>query len=179
MVVVGWRKKYHKTWCCEWQVWPVHSLIMAIGVTYKAIRWMVSLVLEEVTLKSWRGINFEKTAREYKRWSEISPEQGLSLLKSNRQPCFCMKSVPKILAECPMSPTTTLCVTQWGVTQWCRAPSDRNDESLAGLYGWLTALATCTESTSARPTLTGWLNSPPPWLWETCLSWISNLYVNI
>ena len=36
---------------------------------------MVSLVLEEVTLKSWRGTNFEKTAREYKRWSEISPEQ--------------------------------------------------------------------------------------------------------
>ena len=36
---------------------------------------MVSLVLEEVTLKSWRGINFEKTAREYKRWSEINPEQ--------------------------------------------------------------------------------------------------------
>ena len=48
---------------------------MAIGVTYKATRLMVSLVLEEVILKSWRGINFEKTAREYKRWSEISPEQ--------------------------------------------------------------------------------------------------------
>ena len=30
-------------------------------------------VLEEVTLKSWRGINFENTAKEYKRWSEISP----------------------------------------------------------------------------------------------------------
>ena len=74
-VVVSWRKKYHKTWCCEWQVWPVHSLTMAIGVTYKAIRLMVSLVLEEVTLKSWRGINFENTAREYKRWSEISPEE--------------------------------------------------------------------------------------------------------
>ena len=74
-VVVGWRKKYHKTWCCEWQVWPGHSLTMAIGVTYKAIRLMVILVLEEVTLKSWRGINFEKTAREYKRRSEINPEQ--------------------------------------------------------------------------------------------------------
>ncbi len=72
-VVVGWWKKYYKTWCCEWRVWPVHSLIMAIGVTYKAIRLMVSLVLEEVTLKSWRGINFENTAKEYKRWSEISP----------------------------------------------------------------------------------------------------------
>ena len=36
---------------------------------------MVSLVLEEVTLKSWRGINFENTAREYKRWNEISPEE--------------------------------------------------------------------------------------------------------
>ena len=48
---------------------------MAIGVTYKAIRWMVSLVLEEVTVKSRRAINFENTAGEYKRWSEISPEQ--------------------------------------------------------------------------------------------------------
>ena len=48
---------------------------MAIGVTYKAIRLTVSLVLEEATLKSWRGINFENTAKEYKRWSEISPEQ--------------------------------------------------------------------------------------------------------
>ena len=46
---------------------------MAIGVIYKAIRLMVSLVLEEVTLKSWRAINFENTAGEYKRWSEISP----------------------------------------------------------------------------------------------------------
>ena len=36
---------------------------------------MVSLVLEEVTLKSWRAINFENTAGEYKRWSEISPER--------------------------------------------------------------------------------------------------------
>ena len=36
---------------------------------------MVSLVLEEVTLKSWRGINFENTTGEYKRWSEISPER--------------------------------------------------------------------------------------------------------
>ena len=74
------RLSYHKTWCCEWQVWPVHSLTMAIGVTYKAIRLMVSLVLEEVTLKSWRGkqrrgINFENTAKEYKRWSEISPRE--------------------------------------------------------------------------------------------------------
>ena len=68
-VVVGWRKKYHKTWRCEWQVWPVHSLTMAIGVTYKAIRLMVIFVLEEVTLKSWWGINSEKTAREYKRRS--------------------------------------------------------------------------------------------------------------
>ena len=74
-VVAGWRKKYHKTWCCEWQVWLVHSLTMAIGVTYKAIRLMVSLVLEAVTLKLWWGINSEKTARECKRRSEISPEQ--------------------------------------------------------------------------------------------------------
>ena len=73
MVVVGWREKYHKTWCCEWQVWPVHSLTIAIGVTYKAIRWTVSLVSEEVILKTWRGTNFENTAKEYKRWSEISP----------------------------------------------------------------------------------------------------------
>ena len=29
---------------------------IAIGVTYKAIRWTVSLVLEEVTLKSWTGM---------------------------------------------------------------------------------------------------------------------------
>ena len=39
---------------------------------------MVSLVLEEVTLKSWRVlivINFENTAGEYKRWSEISLEE--------------------------------------------------------------------------------------------------------
>ena len=36
---------------------------------------MVSLVLEEVTLKSWRGINFENTTGEYKRWSEKSPER--------------------------------------------------------------------------------------------------------
>ena len=53
----------------------MHSLTMAIGVTYKAIRLMVSLVLEEVTLKLGRAINFENTAGEYKRWSEISPEE--------------------------------------------------------------------------------------------------------
>ena len=103
------RLSYHKTWWYEWSVWPMHSLTIAIGVTYKAIRWMVNLVLEEVILKSWpvwpvhsltiaigvtykairwtvslvseevilkswRGTNFENTAKEYKRWSEISPE---------------------------------------------------------------------------------------------------------
>ena len=36
---------------------------------------MVSLVLKEVTLKSWQGINSEKTMTEYKRRSEISPGQ--------------------------------------------------------------------------------------------------------
>ena len=44
---------------------------------------MVSLVWEEVTLKSWRGrdggINPENTAGEYKRWSEIGPERELEL----------------------------------------------------------------------------------------------------
>ena len=34
---------------------------------------MVILVLKEITVKLWRGINSEKTAREYKRRSEISP----------------------------------------------------------------------------------------------------------
>ena len=28
-----------------------------------------------------------------------------------------------------------LCESRGGVTQWCRAPSDCSDESLAGLYG--------------------------------------------
>ena len=36
---------------------------------------MVILALEEVTLKSWRENNHEKTAKEYKRRNEISPEQ--------------------------------------------------------------------------------------------------------
>ena len=47
------RLSYHKTWWYEWSVWPMRSLTIAIGVTYKAIRWMVNLVLEEVILKSW------------------------------------------------------------------------------------------------------------------------------
>ena len=51
----------------------MHSLTMAIGVTYKAIRLMVSLVLGEVPQNREGGINFENTAGEYKRWSEISP----------------------------------------------------------------------------------------------------------
>ena len=57
-------------------MWPGHSLTMAIGVTYKAIRLMVILVLEEVTLKIVTGgLTPKKRAREYKRRSEINPEQ--------------------------------------------------------------------------------------------------------
>ena len=71
----------------------------------------------------------------------------------------------------------------WHVTQWCRAPPTVAMRALRGYtVDWphsLTALTTCTESTSAPPTLNGTIELSPPWLWETCLSWISNLYVNI
>ena len=45
---------------------------------------MVIFVLEEVTLKSWQGINSKKTVREYKRRSEISPGE----LQLQRQHSF-------------------------------------------------------------------------------------------
>ena len=46
-------------------------------------------------------------------WTTCVPICIVPCAKSNRQPCFCMKSVPRIPAEFPMSPTTTLCRKVW------------------------------------------------------------------
>ena len=49
-VVVGWWKRYHKTWCCGWQVWPVHSLTITIGTPSGPYDLTIILVLEEDAL---------------------------------------------------------------------------------------------------------------------------------
>ena len=64
------------------------------------------------------------------------------------------------------SPTKTIYIKYYlnthTVTQWCCAPSDSSEWEPCGAIRLMTALATCTESTRARPTMKGWLNSPPP-----------------